>query len=164
MKPLSLTFAIVTLALAPAASPAQPAFALDQVMSAPFPEGLVAAPAGGYVAWVFNDRGARNIWAASPPDYRGRAVTNYPDDDGQEITDLRWTPDAKAIVYVRGGGKNGRGEYPNPLRVTGGVTQNVWIVSLTSGAPRRIGEGPGPAVSSKGDRVAVLQRGQVGSA
>ena len=164
MKPLSLTFAIVTLALAPAASHAQQAFTLDQVMSAPFPEGLVAAPAGGSVAWVFNDRGARNIWVAAPPDYRGRAVTNYPDDDGQEITDLRWTPDAKAIVYVRGGGKNGRGEYPNPLSVAGGVTQNVWIVSLTGGAPRRIGEGHGSAVSSKGDRVAFVQGGQVWSA
>src|SRR5438105_15771741 len=65
MKPLSLTFAIVTLALAPAASHAQQAFTLDQVMSAPFPEGLVAAPAGGSVAWVFNDRGARNIWVAA---------------------------------------------------------------------------------------------------
>ena len=164
MKPLSLTFAIVTLALAPAASHAQQAFTLDQVMSAPFPEGLVAAPAGGSVAWVFNDRGARNIWVAAPPDYRGRAVTNYPDDDGQEITDLRWTPDAKAIVYVRGGGKNGRGEYPNPLSVAAGVTQNVWIVSLTRGASRRIGEGHGPAVSSKGDRVAFVQGGQVWSA
>ena len=155
---------MAALALAPAVSHAQQAFTLDQVMSAPFPEDLVAAPTGGTVAWVFNDRGARNIWVAAPPDYRGRAVTNYPDDDGQEITDLRWTPDAKAIVYVRGGGKNGRGEYPNPLSVTGGVTQNVWIVSLTSGAPRRLGEGHGPAVSPKGDRVAFTQGGQVWSA
>src|SRR5207248_1088284 len=102
MKPLSLTFAIVTLALAPAASHTQQSFTLDQVMSAPFPEGLVAAPAGGSVAWVFNDRGARNIWVAAPPDYRGHALTNYPDDDGQEITDLRWTPDGKAMVHARG--------------------------------------------------------------
>src|SRR5437899_579295 len=36
----------------------QPAFTLEQVLSAPFPEELVPAPTGGAVAWVFNDRGA----------------------------------------------------------------------------------------------------------
>src|SRR5437867_10541338 len=125
----------VTLALLlPAAlGSQQPAFTIEQVMSAPFPDELSAAPAGGAVAWVFNARGARNIWVAAPPDYAGRAVTAYADDDGQEVGDLRWTPDAKAIVYVRGGGKNDRGEYPNPRSVTSGVTQAVWIVAVASG-------------------------------
>jgi dipeptidyl aminopeptidase/acylaminoacyl peptidase len=144
---------------------AQQPFTLEQVMSAPFPEELVAAPTGGAVAWVFNDRGARNIWIAAPPDYRGRAITSYAEDDGQEITDLHWTPDGKAIVYVRGGGKNGRGEYPNPRSVTSGVTQGVWLIATTGGAaPRRLGEGRSPAVAAKGDRVAFVQGGQVWSA
>src|SRR5881398_1316225 len=106
----------VTLALLlPAAlGSQQPAFTIEQVMSAPFPDEISAAPAGGAVAWVFNARGARNIWVAAPPDYRGKAVTSYAEDDGQELTDLRWAPDGRAIVYVRGGGPNGKGEYPNP--------------------------------------------------
>src|SRR3954470_4434279 len=116
---------------------AQQRFTLEQVMSAPFPDELVAAPAGGAVAWVFNDRGARNIWVAAPPDYRGHAITTYPDDDGQEITQLRWTADARWIVYVRGGGKNGRGEYPNPRSVASGVTQEIWLVAVAGGTPRR---------------------------
>ena len=37
----------------------QPPFTLEQVMSAPFPDELVAAPAAGAVAWVSNARGAR---------------------------------------------------------------------------------------------------------
>src|SRR5256714_6687135 len=148
--------------LAPAALGAQqPAFTLDQVMSPPFPDELVAAPAGGAVAWVFNARGARNIWVAAPPDYRGKAVTTYSDDDGQELTDLRWTPDARAIVYVRGGGPNQKGEYPNPRSLVTGVEQAVWIAAATGGAPRRVGEGHSPAVSPKGDRVAFLRHGQV---
>ncbi len=61
--------------LAPVALGAQQAsFTLEQVMSAPFPDELTAAPAGGAVAWVFNTRGARNIWVAPSPDYAGRAV------------------------------------------------------------------------------------------
>src|SRR5437870_27413 len=81
----------------------QPTFTIEQVMSAPFPDELTAAPAGGAVAWVFNTRGARNIWVAPSPDYAGRAVTAYAQDDGQEVGDLRWTPDTRAIVFVRGG-------------------------------------------------------------
>jgi len=148
--------------LAPAALGAQqPAFTLDQVMSPPFPDELVAAPAGGAVAWVFNARGARNIWVAAPPDYRGKAVTSFAEDDGQELADLRWTPDGRAIVYVRGGGPNEKGEYPNPHSLVAGVEQAVWVVPVAGGNPRRIGEGRAPAVSPKGDRVALVRRGQI---
>jgi dipeptidyl aminopeptidase/acylaminoacyl peptidase len=139
-------------------------FTIEQALSAPFPDELVAAPTSGAVAWVFNAQGVRNIWVATPPEYRGRAVTAYTDDDGQEITDLRWAPDAKAIVYVRGGAANRSGEYPNPQSVAAGVEQAVWAVAATGGASRRIGEGHSPAVSPKGDRVAFVRRGQVWSA
>src|SRR5437016_11083222 len=149
--------------LAPAALAAQQApFTLAQVMSPPFPDELVAAPRGGAVAWVFNARGARNIWVAAPPDYRGKAVTSYAEDDGQELADLRWTPDGRAIVYVRGGGPNEKGEYPNPRSVVAGVEEAVWIVAATGGTPRRLGEGHSPAVSPKADHVAFIRHRQGG--
>src|SRR2546430_7705969 len=153
----------LTLALlGPAALAAQqPTFTIEQVMSAPFPDELTAAPTGGAVAWVFNTRGARNIWVAAPPDYAGRAVTAYAQDDGQEVGDLRWTPDTRAIVFVRGGDPNEKGEYPNPHSLIAGVEQAVWVVPVAGGNPRRIGEGHAPAVSPKGDRVAFLRRGQI---
>jgi len=81
----------------------QTPFTIDQVMSAPFPSDLVASTTGGKVAWVFDARGVRNIWVASPPDYKPQPVTSYAEDDGQEIDELAWTPDARAIVYARGG-------------------------------------------------------------
>src|SRR5437764_9650654 len=153
----------VLLLLAPAALAGQQAsFTIDRAMSPPFPDELVAAPGrSGAVAWVFNARGARNIWVAAPPDYRGKAVTTYSDDDGQELADLRWTPDARAIVYARSGGPNQKGEYPNPHSLVTGVEQAVWVAAATGGAPRRVGEGHSPAVSPKGDRVAFLRHGQV---
>ncbi len=150
------------LALVPAVLRAQqPATTLAQLLSPPYPEELVAAPAGGAVAWVFNARGARNIWMAAPPDYRGKAVTSYGDDDGQELTSLGFTPDGRAIVYVRGGGPNEKGEYPNPQSLVAGVEQAVWVAAVTGGAPRRIGEGHSPSVSPKGDRVAFVKHGEV---
>src|SRR5438067_362550 len=147
--------------LAPAVLAGQQAsFTIDQAMSPPFPDELVAAPGrSGAVAWVFNARGARNVWVAAPPDYRGKAVTTYADDDGQELADLRWTPDARAIVYVRGGGPNPKGEYPNPHSLVTGVEQAVWVVAASGGAPRRVGEGHSPAVSRTGGRVAFLGGG-----
>src|SRR3989442_5362719 len=155
--------ALVAVALAATAPLAaqQPAFTLEQALSAPFPEDLVTAPAGGAVAWVFNANGARNIWIATAPDYQSRQLTAYADDDGQEISNLAWTPDGKAIVYTRGGGPNGRGEIPNPRSITTAVKQEVWLVTVPGGAVRRLGEGNSPAVSPKGDRAAFLQRGQV---
>jgi dipeptidyl aminopeptidase/acylaminoacyl peptidase len=139
----------------------QQALTLEQVMSAPFPDALVAAPTGGALAWVFDARGARNIWVAAPPDYQGKPVTSYAEDDGQEIAELCWTPDARAIAYVRGGDLNDKGEYPNPQSLVAGVEQAVWVVPVPGGAPRRIGEGHGPAISPQGDRVAFVRRGQV---
>ncbi len=139
----------------------QPGASLAQLLSPPYPEELVAAPAGGAVAWVFNARGARNVWVAAPPEYRGKAVTSYADDDGQELTGLRFTPDGRAIVYARGGGPNEKGEYPNPQSLVAGVEQAVWVAAVAGGAPRRIGEGHSPSVSPKGDRVAFLKHGEV---
>jgi dipeptidyl aminopeptidase/acylaminoacyl peptidase len=139
----------------------QPAFTLDAVLSAPFPSDMNAAPKGGAVAWVMDERGARNIWVAEAPQYRGRRLTSYIVDDGQEITQLAWSPDGRAIVYVRGGGANRAGEVPNPTSDPAGAEQLVWRVSLGGGAPIRIGTGSSPAVSPKGDVVAFTRRGQI---
>ncbi len=145
-------------------APQQPqAFTLEQVLSAPFPADLTAAPSGAAVAWLFNDRGARNIWIAEPPDYKGRRLTGYLQDDGQEISALTFTPEGKSIVFVRGSGANRRGEFPNPLSRPEGIEQEVVVVALSGGAPRRLAEGHSPAVSPKDDNVAYILKDQVWS-
>ena len=122
---------------------AQP-FTIDQVLSAAFPTEMTAAPAGGKIAWISNARGVRNIMVAEPPSYQARKITNYIEDDGQELSDPRWTPDSLAIVYVRGEGANRAGEYPNPAIDPRGVEQDIWIVGLDGTPPRKIGEGNSP--------------------
>jgi dipeptidyl aminopeptidase/acylaminoacyl peptidase len=146
----------------PALAAAQQApFTIEQVMSAPFPSDLVASPAGGKVAWVFDARGVRNIWVAEPPDYKARAVTSYAEDDGQEIDELAWTPDSCAIVFARGGDFETLRETPNPRSLPQGVEQDIWVVTLASDPPRKLGEGHSPAVSPKGDVVAYVDKDQV---
>ena len=143
-----------------AAFAAQP-FTLEQVMSRPFPESLTAAPAGGGLAWVVNAKGARNVWTASPPSYKGRQATAYTLDDGQDINNLAWTPDGKTLIYVRGGDFDQLGEAPNPRSNPEGVEQEVYAVPIAGGEARKLGEGRSPAVSPKGDRVAFLNKGQI---
>jgi hypothetical protein len=43
------------------------AFTIEEVMQAPFPSSLTAAPRGNAVAWVFDMRGSRNVWIADVP-------------------------------------------------------------------------------------------------
>jgi len=95
---------------------AAPAVTLEQLLSTPFPTSLVAAPRGGAVAWVLNERGARNIWVATAPAYAGKRLTSYTADDGQEISALTWEPDGASLVFVRGGARNRAGESPNPAQ------------------------------------------------
>src|SRR5712692_9445420 len=136
-------------------------FTLEQVLSSAFPSALTAAPAGGKVAWVVNARGARNIWVAEPPDYKGRQITGYNADDGQEITELQWTPDARWIVYVRGGDANRQGEYPNPRSDPKGIEQALWVIAAAGGEPRQIGEGHSPAIEPNAAHVAFLRKNQI---
>src|SRR6267378_6308132 len=49
------------------------AFTLNDVMQAPFPYYMVAAPTGAAVAWVFDAKGCRNIWVAEPLPWRESA-------------------------------------------------------------------------------------------
>jgi dipeptidyl aminopeptidase/acylaminoacyl peptidase len=143
---------------------ARGSFTLEQVMSSPFPTELVASPTGGRVAWVFDARGLRNIWVAEPSGgggYVSRQITRYTQDDGQEIGELAWTPDGRAVVYVRGGDFETGGSYPNPASAPEGVEQDVWVISGEGGSPRKLAEGYSPAVSPKNDSVAYILKDQV---
>ncbi|MFI5179009.1 MAG: prolyl oligopeptidase family serine peptidase, partial [Vicinamibacterales bacterium] len=135
------------------------AFSLEQALSFPFPDNLVAAPAGSTIAWTFNERGARNVYVAEGPAFAARRLTPYQDDDGQELTSLSFSPDGRTVVYVRGGdhGANWPADgnlQPDP---NGSPTQprvQVWAVSIAGGAPVLVGDGDAPAIAPDGKRVA----------
>jgi dipeptidyl aminopeptidase/acylaminoacyl peptidase len=155
----------VLLAFSPDPAAAQQQFTLEQVLSAPFPTDLVSASKGNAFLWVQDERGHRNLWIAAGPDYRGRQVTSYDQDDGQELSDEQLTSDGASIVYVHGGAPNRAGEIPNPTSDPDGETRAVWTVSAAGGAaPKEIGEGYGPAVSPRGDVVAFLRHGEIWTA
>ena len=136
---------------------------IERIASAPYPYGMVAAPSGGAVAWIFNERGARNVWTAERDAggaWRARRLTAYADDDGMDIQDLRWTGDGRSLVFVRGGDSGGRIAV-NPLSLPGGPKAGeLWAVAAVGGAPRRLADGYAPAPAPGSDRVVFLRGGQ----
>ncbi|HKI06331.1 MAG TPA: prolyl oligopeptidase family serine peptidase [Thermoanaerobaculia bacterium] len=160
VRPRFALAAVLLLAGLPLAAQ-QTAITLEGLLSAPFPAELLASPAGGKLAWIQNAKGVRNVWVAEPPEYRGRPVTRYTADDGQSIGGLEWTPDAKTLIYVRGGGANRQGDVPNPTSDPAGAEQALWRVPLDGGESVRIAEGSGVAVSPRGDGIALVKGGEI---
>src|SRR6266567_2631580 len=125
---------------------AQSPFTMEQVISSPFPNELVAATHGSRVAWVFNAKGVRNVWVADGPDFNhtARQITHYSADDGQPIASLRLTPDAKTVLYALGSELNEAQESANPASSTKEVKQQVFAFDVDAkgkdATPRPLGE------------------------
>lgn len=115
-------------------------FTLTQILSSPFPTNLVAASHAGRVAWVFDFKGARNVWIADAPNFAARQVTPYSADDGVPIASLRITPDGRTLVYVRGSETNEAGQVADPASEVWSRKQQVWAIDVDGGGPRMLGE------------------------
>ncbi len=150
------------------AAPAPPRapFTLQQVLSYPFAQDLTAASHGDRIAWVINLRGVRNVWVAEAPDFRPRQVTNFTRDDGQEITQLTFSPDGDELVFVRGGDHDANWPVkvaPDPASSPVEPQVMLWDVDLRDGTSRVLAEGDAPALSSSGE-LAYIKDNQVWTA
>lgn len=157
---------LTILAIATGIAATAVAATLDQYLGAPFASELHAAPGGGKVVWILNERGARNLWVAAAPDYKGRRLTAYKDDDGQDIGQIEWTEDGRSIVFTRGGDLEFLGrDNPNPRSLATMPEQAIFVIPFDGGAPKRLAEGHSPAVSpSKSNNagyVAFIRGGQI---
>lgn len=163
-----VVWALVSLGAVPTHAAAAPQITLDQVIGAPISSAPIASPTGAKFAWTVNQRGRRNIWVAEPSSagYVSRQVTSYTEDDGLELGELSWTPDAGTVVYTRGGtlrgGFLGIDRTPNVASAPQGpAPQEILALNLASGEVRRLADGRGAIVSPKGDLAAYLSGGQI---
>ncbi len=115
-------------------------FTLEQVLSARFPYGLTGASHAPRVAWVFDNKGERNIWVAGSPDFVPRQVTHYKGDEGQPIASVRLTPDGKTVVYARGSEVNKESTSANPQGLIKMPKQQAWAADVNGGEPRLLGD------------------------
>jgi dipeptidyl aminopeptidase/acylaminoacyl peptidase len=156
---IAVAITLFIIALMPGVIVAQN-FTLEQVMSSPFPSDLIVSKRGDKLAWAFDAEGKRNIWIAEAPAFAARQVTRSTDDDGQELTDLVFSPNGAAIAYVRGQGKNQSGEVPNPTSDAAGAKQQILVVDTRTGRVTTIGEGNSPFFNPTGDQVLYLRDGK----
>jgi dipeptidyl aminopeptidase/acylaminoacyl peptidase len=124
---------------------------IETLLSAPFVENLVASKSGNRVAWTLNEQGKRNVWVAEGPDFAARRLTNYNEDDGGELSFVRFSENGNSIAYVRGEEKNAAGQYGNPTSNAEGSQLALWVVDWKGSEPRKVDEG--------GQEVAVSSRG-----
>jgi dipeptidyl aminopeptidase/acylaminoacyl peptidase len=134
-------------------------FTIEQVMQAPYPSSLVASAKGNTVAWVFDTRGCRNVWVSQGA--QARAITSYTLDDGFDIGDLALAPDATRVAFVRGGSI----EDDLPANVNnspdGATPREMFWVSVSGGAPRKVGSGHSPSFSPDGARLVFIDKGRI---
>lgn len=156
-----LRLATVSVALGmlvgPTGSGVSAQIAVRDAMAYGFAQGLVASPVGDGIAWVEDRKGVRNVWTAAGPEWEGRRLTAYGEDDGQELAALTFTPDGSAVLFVRGGAPNRLGEVPDPLSTADAEGRAVWMVPTAGGEPRKVVEAGGFALAPDGRRLAYTR-------
>ncbi len=160
---------LLTCLLAPlAVTAAQPGFTMAQVIHYPYESQLIAADNADVIAWVRTFEGVRNVWVARGPVFTARQVTHYTQDDGQEISQVTFSPDGMRLAYVLGGDHDGNWPAegnlaPDPAASPLQPTAVIWSVAMSGGAPVKIDDGDAPAISSKG-QLAYLKNDHVWTA
>ena len=134
---------------------------LEQFLSAPTESGFVSSRDGKNIAWVSADRGKRNIVVKTGTDLP-RFVTDYPADDGQEISQLAFSPNGLKILFVRGGAPNRAGQNPNPASLADGADQAIYFKDIgNKSAPAKIVSGNSPIFFRDGLKFLFAKRGQI---
>ena len=136
-------------------------FTLQQVMSAPYANQLTAAPTGPLFAWVEDAEGRHNLYVGGE-NIPARALTHNTDDDGQDIRQLAWSPDAKYIAYTYGAESGADGRPANPAHLQRPTPLNVIVQPVAAGAkPVVMDEGRLPLFSRDGQKLFYVRSGQI---
>jgi dipeptidyl aminopeptidase/acylaminoacyl peptidase len=160
MRPVSnprVPFAALLGAAIASAAPAAHAesFTMAQVLHYPYATELASAEHADRIGWVRDLAGVRNVWVADGPALSPHRVTNYTADDGQEITQITFSPDGTHLVYVRGGDHDANWPAegnlaPDPDSSPEQQKVTIWAPHLSGGAPVKVAEGDAPAISAQG--------------
>ncbi|MGC9197891.1 MAG: prolyl oligopeptidase family serine peptidase [Acidobacteriaceae bacterium] len=136
-------------------------FTLREALSAPYATSLTAAPQGNLFAWVEDHEGRHNLWVAqgSIPS-QPRRLTHNSEDDAQDISQLAWSPDAKAIAYTYGAERGANGEPANPAHLQRPTPLTVRVQWL-DGRSAVIGDGHSPLFTRDGSNVLFVHQGEI---
>jgi dipeptidyl-peptidase 4 len=191
MSQLRLSFALLSAIALPAAaqvrtagapalasSPTRAAktagYTIDQFLSPSSPLEISAAKKADKVAWVSYERGMRNVYVASAPDFKAVRITKFMNDDGIDVGSVRLSDDGSVATFIRGSGQNRVGWVANPSHDPDGPERAVWaaktdgtgawrlaVISNTEVAAGGGRGGGAPELSPDGRYVVFARDGQL---
>ena len=122
---------------------------LEDFLSHPVESEFASSMDGKNIAWVINDHGKRNIIVKTGSDFP-RLLTDYQQDDGQEISQLAFSPNGTKLLFVRGGEANRVGQSPNPASLAEGAEMAIYYKEISSKSPpAKITSGNSPLFNKK---------------
>ncbi len=135
---------------------------IDQFLGAASPLEVAAAARVDRVAWMTYEKGRRNVYTAAAPAYVPVKLSNFPDDDGVDLTGVTISADGSTVVFVRGSAKNRDGWNANPSANPDGSEQAIWAAhTSTPSVAWRVMEGSDPVLSPDGRYVLLAREGQI---
>jgi dipeptidyl aminopeptidase/acylaminoacyl peptidase len=137
-------------------------FTMEQVGKFSFPSELTSSPTGEKIAWAMNEQGKRNVYFAEGPDFTPVKMTQFNQDDGQEISNLKFTADGNWLVFVRGGDHGGgnASSTVNALNMPTLPKVEIWKIELESKKAEPVVEGDDFVVGPQ-NQLLYLKGGQV---
>ena len=133
---------------------------IEDYLSPAFPTNLVVNHAGNSVAWVFNNKGVRNIYWGQPQNDKYEILTQFTMDDGVEINSLQFSPNDDVIYFVKGNGVNNKGEPANPAQLQTTTEQNIYALNIANKEIKKIAKGSGFTISPNGELLVYTQGGK----
>ncbi len=109
-----------------------------------------------------NEQGKRNVYFAEGPDFTPVKVTQFNEDDGQEISSLRFTSDGNWLVFVRGG-DHGGGNASSTVNAQNLPTLpkvEIWKINLADKKTEAVVEGDDFTLGPQ-NQLLYLKGGQV---
>jgi dipeptidyl aminopeptidase/acylaminoacyl peptidase len=138
-------------------------FALAQVMSAPYAHSLAAAPTGDLFAWTESSNGIHNLWIAGPHT-PARQLTHFTDDDGLDLANLTWSPDARSIAFTLATEPGADARPANPAHLQRSTASTLWLQPIDSAAATTpLTEGHTPLFSRDGRTLFFLRDAKIWS-
>lgn len=137
-------------------------FSMAAVSKFSFPSELTANASQSSIAWAMNEQGKRNVYVAHAPDYQPRRITDFLEDDGQEISSLQFSKDGEYLVFVRGG-DHGGGNASRPVNTSNLPLMTkvaIWTINLGTGKTESLIEGDDP-VWGAGHQLAFIKNGEI---
>lgn len=163
MKKLFPCFAFLLFCLFTGKNIIAQTFSLKEITSYTFPAELTSNPNSSKIALSINQQGKRNIYVGEGPEFNLRKLTNYNNDEGQEITGVRISENGKWIVYVRGADHGAFDESVprNPSSSTLPPKIQVYSIPFAGGKPVLLSEGDYPLIEPNSKQVTFIKDQQV---